>query len=350
MRDAEPRVRTQVAVGLDLARTLLQSHSTTEIVVAAGAFCADATGRPTVAWITASDGAVRPVGRWRARAADLRRSERALATPDPDLVVLRADEAALTVDGLSDEDAALVASVGDLMTSALRQLDAVAVGERDVDVGLAVTAHELRGPLLAARAALEQALSSTADASKQLTRRTIDHLTHLSDRVEHVLRWSAARATLDVRPVDVRGLVRAAALASTAEPGGGARIDVRAPDGLVVSVDPDLLGVAVENLVRNAIQYSPPGSPVTVEVRHDTGVEIAVTDRGPGLSPVERSGVFDAFSRRSAGRLRSGAGLGLYVARQVALAHRGSIVVDPDPSGCGSVFTITLPEEAVCAS
>jgi signal transduction histidine kinase len=350
MRDSRPGAHTWIAVGLDLAQTLLQSHSTTEIVVAAGAFCADVTGRPTVAWITASDGAERRVGRWHARAADLRRSERALATPDPDLVVLRADDAALTVDGPSGEDAALVASAGDLMASALRQLDAIAVGERDVDVGLAMTAHELREPLLVARAALEQALSSTADVSKRLTSRTIEHLARLSDRVEHVLRWSAAGGTLEVRPVNVRGLVRAAARACTAELGGDTRIGVRAPEGLVVDADPDLLGVAVENLVRNAIQYSPPGSPVTVEVRHGTGVEIAVTDRGPGLSPVERPGVFDAFTRRSAGRLRSGTGLGLYVAQQVVLAHRGSIDFDPDSSGCGSVFTITLPEEAVCAS
>ena len=96
---------------------------------------------------------------------------------------------------------------------------------------------------------------------------------------------------------------------------------------------------AVTNLVRNALDVSPPGSEVLLEGRSRDGtVEIAVTDRGPGVAPAARETIFTPFFTTK----ESGTGLGLAIAREFVVAHRGRIDVEAPPAG-GARFTIRLP-------
>lgn len=100
----------------------------------------------------------------------------------------------------------------------------------------------------------------------------------------------------------------------------------------------------MENLLTNAIKYSPAGTEVTVSVE-DLGQEakLSVRDEGIGLTPEARSHLFERFfrSEEAAGKV-NGLGLGLYISRSLVEAHGGRICGEPAP-GRGSVFTVVLP-------
>lgn len=111
-----------------------------------------------------------------------------------------------------------------------------------------------------------------------------------------------------------------------------------APDVRVV-LDKLKMKQAVTNLVRNALDVSPPASEVVVEgTPRDGSVEIAVTDRGPGVAPADRQTIFTPFFTTK----ESGTGLGLAIANEFVGAHGGRIVLEDAPGG-GSRFVISLP-------
>ncbi|HEX2922708.1 MAG TPA: HAMP domain-containing sensor histidine kinase, partial [Chloroflexota bacterium] len=121
------------------------------------------------------------------------------------------------------------------------------------------------------------------------------------------------------------------------------RVRVKAPERLPrVAADPDRLERIVVNLLSNALKYSPPGSPVTVQIRQRGGeVGISVTDQGRGIPPEESASLFQRF-RRVGGERKEGLGLGLYIAKGLVEAHGGRIWVQSEV-GKGSTFSFTLP-------
>jgi two-component system, OmpR family, sensor histidine kinase MprB len=108
---------------------------------------------------------------------------------------------------------------------------------------------------------------------------------------------------------------------------------------VVLTGAPGRLGRAVNNLIDNAVNYSPPGSPVEVAL-HDH--ELSVRDHGPGISPADLPHVFDRFYRGAEARGRPGSGLGLAIVRQVAEQHGGSVSAQPAPGG-GTLMRLRLP-------
>jgi signal transduction histidine kinase len=115
--------------------------------------------------------------------------------------------------------------------------------------------------------------------------------------------------------------------------------------------DADRLQQVIDNLIGNAIKYSPVGTTIAVDVGVDdvTGeATISVQDAGPGLAEDDRERVFTAFYRtRSATESRiGGLGLGLYICRELVNAHNGTISVENGDAG-GAVFTVRLPRGAV---
>lgn len=99
---------------------------------------------------------------------------------------------------------------------------------------------------------------------------------------------------------------------------------------------------AVNNLIGNALEFTPPGGSVTVSVLERDGVAVRIRDTGPGIGPEMLPHVFDKYRRGHGGRKSDGAGLGLYITRSLIEAHGGTVSVQSRP-GEGATFEIRLP-------
>jgi two-component system, NtrC family, sensor histidine kinase GlrK len=115
---------------------------------------------------------------------------------------------------------------------------------------------------------------------------------------------------------------------------------------VVLSADAEKLRVVVDNLVSNAVKYSPDGGTISLALaRREDEVVLDVSDRGPGIPSEDRARIFEWFYRGTRGhhgRLR-GSGLGLAIAREFVTAHQGRIEVVAD-GAAGARFRVTLPD------
>ncbi len=106
--------------------------------------------------------------------------------------------------------------------------------------------------------------------------------------------------------------------------------------------DESRLRVLLDNLVDNAVRYTPEGGRVTVRVSANPAPLLEVTDDGPRIPPEERQRVFERF-RRLLGNMQDGSGLGLAIAREIASIHEATIDLHDDPDGRGNSFRVTFP-------
>jgi two-component system sensor histidine kinase KdpD len=108
-------------------------------------------------------------------------------------------------------------------------------------------------------------------------------------------------------------------------------------------VDPMEMDQVLTNILENALRHSPPGGEITVAAAPwEGGVQLRISDRGPGISPVDRDRVFEAFYRGQGDRSGAGTGLGLAIAQAVVAAHGGRIRIEDTP-GSGATVVIELP-------
>lgn len=149
------------------------------------------------------------------------------------------------------------------------------------------------------------------------------------------------------RPVALRPLLEEAAACAGGSSGGRAAV-VECPD-VVVHADPLRLGEALRNLVTNAVRHTPDGARVTLRGSVDDstgGARVAVIDAGPGIPLAERERVLRSGERGAAeggAPPGTGKGLGLYVARRIAEAHGGDLVLGDGDGGLGLSVTLRLP-------
>jgi signal transduction histidine kinase len=328
-------------------------------------------GMPVAVWIDETDGdrlrlsVTRGLGRRR------RTELRAQMSILPDLVLPKSALSSLQ-EQLSDvigapdveilDEGAFVAVIGSAVDPELSQwLDAVRSSIREMlertvqgsprqrvvdllEEGIAWAAHELRTPLIGAQVVIERA-SRAMDPSSEvqlLLRRSQQELRRHEDVVSFILRWSVDRRSLHRRPSSLVRIVAEAIRRASLDAIGG-RILLLPSDDVLVKANRPYLVVAVANVIRNALTYSPDGSRVRVEVRREGDLaSVAVTDRGPGVPREEWDSIFEPFTRgRVAGRRSRGAGLGLFIARQVVQAHEGTIRLDSN--SFGTTFHIQLP-------
>jgi signal transduction histidine kinase len=208
------------------------------------------------------------------------------------------------------------------------------------DGGLAWAAHELVGPVLAVKAALESVGSrDDVDPLVQLSARELELVVA---NAKGILGLADGSTGPDRRPVDVVEVVEDVVSASRLQDPGG-RVVLVAPRSAVAPIDPTFLRISVGNLVRNALLYSDEGE-VRIEVVDEGGeVRVSVTDGGPGIRPSERAAIFQEFSRGAASSGRPGSGLGLFITRRLVEALGGRIVIDLGERG--AAFHISLPRE-----
>jgi len=226
-----------------------------------------------------------------------------------------------------------VEGVGVFFAAVFERLDAmraVESGQEQLDLGLACTAHEIRAPLLAVRAALEQMVTGDpATDDRDMLRRSLRELEGVVQNVDSILRWAVGSEPLNERRVELVEIVRQASESCSADP-ADERIRVAATGSTVVLADPHYIRAAVSNLLRNALAYSPMDSPVTVTIAGTRdAVRITIEDEGPGVPEGERDRIFQPFERGETGRrVRQGSGLGLFIAHRVVEAHGGTISVE----------------------
>jgi two-component system OmpR family sensor kinase len=186
---------------------------------------------------------------------------------------------------------------------------------------------------------------------QQVLRSLAAHTRRLEQFLADMRKLAAIEATpIERAEVDVGTVVReAAALAegSAAAP-AARRVKVKVEDYPLplptVWGDDDLLLQAVYNVVNNAFKFSPPGSPVRVEVMRDSpaAIRIRVIDQGPGIPEDELHRVEEEFFRGKLARRVPGSGLGLAIVRAILRKHRGDMTIESE-LGAGTVVTILLP-------
>lgn len=245
---------------------------------------------------------------------------------------------------LSDNEIGhLVTALNGMMT----RLSAAFAGQRQFT---ADASHELRTPLTILRGEFEVALSRERAASDY--RRTLEsgleevqRMTRIVESLSFLARGDAGPARSSV-PVSLTTLAAEVtqALARRADD-KGLRLTLEADEEAVVRGDEDALHRMVQNLVENAIAYTPPGGSVTLSAKADDGVcRLNVADTGVGIAPDDLPHVFDRFFRGDKSRSSTGgSGLGLSIVQSIVHAHGGQITVESG-LGKGSRFTVTLPQ------
>ncbi len=214
--------------------------------------------------------------------------------------------------------------------------------------------HEFRTPLTAVRHLSELLVDGRVPSEE---RRSLYYATLLreSSRLERLVegllnfgRMEAGARQYRFEELDAANLVeRVVGEFAPQLEAQGRKIELAGSDArLKIEADPEAIGVALRNLVDNAIKYSPGEPTVWVDwrlVRNQ--VAIRVRDHGPGIPDSERKRIFRRFVRGSAAAATNakGSGVGLAMVRHIVMAHGGEITVESSP-GEGSVFTMLLPE------
>lgn len=213
--------------------------------------------------------------------------------------------------------------------------------------------HDLNGPLSALKvnlsillAGMEGPLRPSQEGILTSALANAEHLARLIRTLLDIARLEEGRLPVKREPVSLRAL--AAAACAEQQPAFRARgvaLEVVIPADLPPVVgDEDLLGRTVDNLLRNALQFTPPGGRVTISARAEAGgVTLMVRDTGEGIPAAFREKIFDKFAQVEVGAhgRRRGTGLGLTFCRLAVEAHEGRIWVESE-EGRGSCFFVAL--------
>jgi len=230
----------------------------------------------------------------------------------------------------------------------LYQLAREAIAVRDEF--LSIASHELRTPLtsmLLGVQGLAGVVAQSQDAGvRERTARIVQQVRRLITLIDSLLdvsRIAAGKLELCPEEIDLAQLAREVVgrfFESARQ--SGSSLQVHAPGQLMGVWDPSQIDQVLTNLLANAIKFGA-GKPIEVVVEgNDASVRMLVADRGIGISKDKIPLVFDRFERAVPGRKYGGLGLGLYIARQLVLAHGGRIEVESEP-GRGATFAVHLP-------
>jgi signal transduction histidine kinase len=266
-------------------------------------------GGAGVAWLLLGR-ALRPVERIRAEAAAISATDLHRRIPE-----LEGD----------DEIARLTRTLNDMLS---RLDDSARVQRRFI----ADASHELRTPLTAMRTSLEVGLAHVDQAPwTDLAGRAVTETARLQRLVDALLLHARADAGTLVGELETVDLAALAAAVADAIAPPRVSIGVTADQPVMVSADADQLTRVIRNLLDNAIRYATTRVEVDVTTDGDTAV-LRVADDGPGVDPADRERIFERFVRRDSARTRGtqagSAGLGLSIARDIAVAHGGTLAMD----------------------
>jgi signal transduction histidine kinase len=230
--------------------------------------------------------------------------------------------------------------------------------EAELKAYAGVVAHDLKSPLTTIRGyaeIAEEALAHQPGRDTGSASRAVGKILGAAERMQRLINdlldFTAARdAALNMVTVDLRALVDD--VIATRLDGGQADDRRRSPAIYVgplpaVNGDPLLLRQVIDNLIGNALKYTPPGQLARIDItaraaNHDGQVRIQIADRGIGIPEGEHAAVFGSFHRAHTGIGYAGTGLGLAICKRIIERHGGVIAATDNPGG-GAVFHFTLP-------
>ena len=230
------------------------------------------------------------------------------------------------------------------MSSELESLERL---RRDL---VANVSHELKTPISALRAHLENLLDGVEEPDRETLQVMLaqsERLGRLVDELLDLSRLESGDVPLERRSVELAPLVaQVLSEIEVARPDRDVRVADAVPEDIPpVFADRERVHQVLFNLLDNAVRFTPAGGRVTVSAsRHNGSVDVAVADTGPGIAPEDLPRVFERFYRVDESRSRDdgGTGIGLAIARSVVEAHGGRIWAESVP-GRGSTFTFELP-------
>ncbi|MBA3546797.1 MAG: MEDS domain-containing protein [Nannocystis sp.] len=220
------------------------------------------------------------------------------------------------------------------------------------DEFLSVASHELRTPITSIQlyvqgiARAQDAGSLSPEQAALRLRRVNDQCGRLDKLVNNLLdvsRSDGKEPTLRRESLDLAELVsRTADRFADELARARCRVSFDAPEPVLGSWDAMRIEQAVSNLLQNVIRYAP-ASNVAIEVMQDgPDARLAVRDDGPGVAPADHARVFERFAQAESPHFKGGFGLGLWIVKQVAEAHGGSVTLASEP-GAGAAFVMRLP-------
>lgn len=252
-----------------------------------------------------------------------------------------------TLPSRKDEIGFLARSVADMSQSLRQRIDNIEAFAADVT-------HELKNPLASLRSAID-GLGNVSDDSlrerlTEIAREDVVRLDRLIGDIGEAARTDAELARARFEPVDLGPLIEQ--LVAGWE-GRRAKRDVRIAyarprkESALVMGDPSRLARAIDNVIDNAVSFSPPGGLVEIAAsRVGNQVRIRIDDEGPGVPPEAREAIFNRFHslRPDSEDFGRHSGLGLAIAKAIVEGHDGQISVkDREAAQSGARFTITLP-------
>jgi PAS domain S-box-containing protein len=216
---------------------------------------------------------------------------------------------------------------------------------------VAMASHDLSGPVtvLRARAQLLRRRQVYDDASVTTIIEQTQRMERLIDDLRELVRLETGHLDLRRAPAQLDHLAQAAIERMRLQaPGHDLRM-VILDSPQEIWVDADRIAQVLDNLLGNAVKYSPEGGVITATITQPAdAVQISITDQGLGIAPDAIPHLFERFYRATARDVTGGLGLGLYIARTVVTAHGGQIWVE-STLGVGSTFAFTLPALAASA-
>jgi signal transduction histidine kinase len=225
--------------------------------------------------------------------------------------------------------------------------------DRMKDEFVLTASHELRSPLTSVQGFAEllmmdrEALSQRQVETVQIILDNCRHLVRLLNDLLDLARSDAGRLSIRPTPTQLAPLIEDVVRTLRAQTDKSEQIltEKIEPNLPLVVVEPDRIRQILVNLVTNAHEYSPERASIEVTARvADAGVEIDVTDNGPGIPPAQMEHIFERFVRGDAGLTQrvGGTGLGLAISKSLVELHGGTIGVDSEV-GRGSTFKVVLP-------